>query len=66
MYESIACIEFQGRVTLDGESTGHYVCDVKCSSDRKWYRTNDNNDPRAITVDEVSKVAYVILYKRKN
>ena len=53
-------------MTASGGTQGHYVCDIKESSSGRWFRTNDNNDPLPIKCEEVSKYAYVILYKRIN
>ena len=29
MYEAIAVVEFDGRLSPAGESEGHYLCDIK-------------------------------------
>ena len=63
-YEVIAVIEFSGHLTSTGYSEGHYVCDIKEKSSGKWFRTNDNNNPILIEEEEVSKSAYVVLYKK--
>ena len=60
----MSVIEYQGSLASSGESRGHYICDVKDKSSGHWYRTNDNCNPRPIDVDEVSKCAYVVLYKK--
>ena len=52
-------------MTRDGEGAGHYLCDVKCKESQNWFRTNDNNDPVLITVDNVTRNAVVILYQKK-
>ena len=49
-------------MTRDGEGQGHYIRDVKCSQKQQWFRTNDNEDPVPIEVDDVSKHGVVILY----
>ena len=64
-YETIACIEFQGTVTSAGDSQGHYICDVKNNSDGRWFRTNDNKEPKEIDKCDVSDVPYIVLLKRK-
>ena len=64
-YEVCACIEFQGTMTSTGESEGHYICDVKTKPFGKWYRTNDNYEPKAIKQSDVSHLPYVVLYRRK-
>ena len=63
-YELISVIEYRGSVTATGISQGHYICDIKDSSSGRWFRTNDNNNPISIECDDVSKLAYVVLYKR--
>ena len=62
---NLAIIEHEGSMTSDGESQGHYICDVKCKETNSWFRTNDNQNPVAITCQSVTKNAVVILYKRK-
>ena len=63
-YEAVALIEFQGRVSSQGDSAGHYVCDIKHRLTESWFRTNDNNTPVQIEPDNVSKLANVILYRK--
>ena len=63
-YEPIASIEFRGTVSSTGNSSGHYICDLKAEGNRSWYRTNDNDSPKLIHADEVTKCSYVTLYKR--
>ena len=50
---------------LKSDGQGHYVCDVKCSQSKTWFRTNDNMVPIPINLHSVTKKAVVILYKRK-
>ena len=63
-YEAVSIIEYQGSVQTTGESDGHYICDIKDKSEGTWFRTNDNKDPLPIEPENVSKCAYVILYKQ--
>ena len=63
-YEPISVIEFMGNVTRTGQSNGHYICDIKEIETKAWFRTNDDRDPTEIPVSAVSKLAYVVLYKR--
>ena len=65
-YEPVSIIEFQGSVRSTGQSDGHYVCDVKDRSTGMWIRTNDNNDPQPIELEDVSNFAYVVLYRKIN
>ena len=63
-YEVIAVIEYRGSVTARGHSEGHYICDVKDKFTTKWFRTNDNNLPIEISIQDVSTCSYVVLYKK--
>ena len=64
-YESIAVLEYKGRVDLSGESRGHYICDVRHNENKQlWFRTNDSCDPIQIEEKDVSKYGYAILFKR--
>ena len=57
-------IEYRGTLTSTGDSEGHYICDIKEKSSGKWFRTNDNTNPISIEEENVSKSAYVVLYKK--
>ena len=59
-------IEFRGSINLDGQSQGHYICDVQEQSSKLWFRTNDNSYPLEILKEQVTKQAYVILLKRED
>ena len=63
-FEPIAVSEFRGTLRPDGTSEGHYLCDVKETSSNQWFRTNDSSLPVPIRTSELSKFAYVVLYKR--
>ena len=65
-YEPVAIIEFQGTVRVTGESNEHYICDIKEKSTGLWFKTNDNLEPRQIGIENVTKNAYVILYRKLN
>lgn len=65
MYESVAVLEYDGRLRKTGESGGHYTCDVKESVSKMWFRTNDEQEPMPINVSDVSKNAFVVLLKQK-
>ena len=64
-YEAVAIVENKGSVRRTGASVGHYVCDVKDKLSQQWFKTNDNKNPINIGLDDVSKHAYVVLYKIK-
>ena len=63
-YEAVSVIEFKGTLNNDGESQGHYLCDVKDKISNQWFRTNDSSDPIYIRSSDVSQFGYVVLYKR--
>ena len=63
-YEAISVIEYMGRLSQTGESEGHYICDIKESNSKTWFRTNDNCTPVQIGTSDVSQQGYVILFKR--
>ena len=63
-YEAISVIEFKGSITNTGGSQGHYLCDIRDKTTKKWFRTNDNTDPIQIRTSDVSQYGYVILFKR--
>ena len=64
-YEPISVIDYQGDLAASGESQGHYTCDVKDIKTYEWFRTNDKANPVQIQKKDVTKHAYVVLYKRK-
>ena len=65
-YQAIAVIEYVGTFSRAGFSQGHYICDVKEADSSTWYRTKDEKISIKLDVSEVSKNAYVVLYKRAN
>ena len=65
VYEAISVIKHEGYVNYTGESSGHYLCDVKFHKDNHWYSTNDENIPELISKPKVTKYGYIVLYKRK-
>ena len=64
IFEPISIIDFQGSISPSGQSHGHYISDVQEQTKKHWFRTNDNRYPVPITLDKVSKKAYVVLFKR--
>ena len=48
-----AVIEYQGSLSSQGVSQGHYICDVQ--NKNTWFRTNDDSYPAEITESEVSR-----------
>ena len=56
--------KFKGRLSPTGESDGHYTCDIKENISNMWFKTNDSRNPIQISVSDVSKHGYVVLFKR--
>ena len=65
-FECIGVIEHLGSLGSDGSSAGHYICDIKDRKTDLWFRTNDSNIPSQICVNEVSKIGYAKLFRRKD
>ena len=65
IFEPIALIEHQGKMTIDEEGQGHYIRDIK-TKDNYWFRTNDNKLPVPVLQNNVSKKSAVVLYKKKH
>ena len=63
-YSPITIIHYQGHVTPDGDTRGHYMADILDVERNKWYRTSDNSKPRELQVCELSNQGYIYLYKR--
>ena len=57
-------VDFKGKLTRDGQSAGHYTCDVYVKEFDEWFRTNDNSLPIMIPTDDVSKHGYVVLFEK--
>ena len=57
-------IEFHGTLSPAGESQGHYLCDIKDKMTNSWFRTSDDIQPIPIKTSEVSKLGYVVMFKR--
>ena len=54
----------RGGFGLSVRSALHYMCDLKSHQDGLWYHTSDAARPRPLRLDEVSKKAFIVLYKR--
>ena len=63
-YQAVSVIEFQGTLSPNGDSHGHYLCDIKDKITKSWFRTSDDILPIPIRTTEVSKLGYVVLFKR--
>ena len=65
-FEPIALIEHQGAMLEEGQTCGHYICDLKDKKSGLWFRTNDNLTPFHINPSNVTKKPVVVLYKKLN
>ena len=63
-YEPIALVEHQGHISEDGETQGHYICDLEDMETSAWFRTNDNRVSIPISITDVTTNPVVILYKK--
>ena len=63
-FEPIALVEHQGHLSQDGETQGHYICDLEDKETLQWFRTNDNQNPVQIELKSVTQKPVVILYKK--
>ena len=63
-FEPIAIVEHRGQLYQDGETQGHYICDLEDDETLKWFRTNDNEIPIPIELKSVTKNPVVIMYKK--
>ena len=63
IFEPISVVQHSGVLKRDGTSSGHYTADIKNQTYQKWFRTSDNSIPQPISVKDVTKRGYVILYK---
>jgi hypothetical protein len=64
-FEPIALVEHQGQMAEDGKTRGHYICDLEDQETLRWFRTNDNQTPVPISLDDVTKNP-VVLYRKKH
>ena len=64
-FEPMAIIHHSGNVI--GQTTqGHYRADVKNKETLNWFRTSDNEPPESLTVNGLTKMGYIFLYKKSN
>ena len=57
-------LEYDGRLSTTGESSGHYTCDIKENVSNMWFKTNDDKIPKQIRDSDVTQFGYVVMYKR--
>ena len=48
----------------EGQTQGHYICDLKDIESKVWFRANDNQHPIPISLSNVTKKPVVVLYKK--
>ena len=61
----IAIIHHSGNVI--GETTqGHYRADVRNKDTTNWYRTSDNDCPKMLSGQNLTKMGYIFLYKKSS
>ena len=63
-FEPIALVEHQGHISEDGETQGHYICDLEDMETSAWFRTNDNQQSIPIRLADVTHNPVVILYRK--
>ena len=63
-FEPIALVEHQGYMSDEGQTQGHYICDLKDIESKTWFRSNDNQNPIPISLTNVTKKPVVVLYKK--
>ena len=50
-----------------GETTqGHYRADVRNKETDNWYRTSDNECPKLLSEQNLTKMGYIFLYKKSS
>ena len=59
----ISIIHHSGSV-IEETVRGHYRADVKNKETETWFRTSDNDQPKKLNSNELSKVGYIFLYKK--
>merc|ERR1711936_1329938 len=62
-FEPISIIHHIGHV-IGNRTQGHYLADVKNKITNSWFRTSDNAPPEDITEIGLTKMGYIILYKK--
>ena len=62
-FSPIAIIHHSG--TVSGQTThGHYRADVENKETGEWYRTSDNEAPKKLLANGLTKRGYIFLYKK--
>ena len=63
-YTPLAIIHHSGGIDERLGYTQHYRCDIFNKDDQCWYTTSDALPAKKISKDEVSKAAFIMLFKR--
>ena len=64
-FTPLAIIHHSGNIR--GQTTqGHYRADVKNKETKNWFRTSDNEPPESLSVNGLTKMGYIFLYKKSN
>ena len=63
-YEPISIVEHAGSLSDFDSSSGHYTCFIKEKTTKMWFRTNDGQYTVQISANDVTKMAYVVLYRK--
>ena len=59
----ITIIHHSGSV-IEETVRGHYRADVKNKETETWFRTSDNDQPKKLNSNGLTKVGYIFLYKK--
>ena len=62
-FQIIGIIFHVGNVSSN-RTSGHYMADVRHSSDFVWYRTNDSQDPIELSTTGLTETGYIYMFKR--
>ena len=62
-FQIIGIIFHVGNVSSN-QSSGHYMADVRHSSDSVWYRTSDSSDPIELSTSGLTDTGYIYMFKR--
>ena len=59
----IAIIHHSGSI-IEQTTRGHYRADVKNKETETWFRTSDNDQPKELNLNSLTKLGYIFLYKK--
>ena len=64
-FAPIAIIHHSGNVSRN-QTQGHYRADVKNRISNTWYRTSDNDLPKKLSNQSLTRMGYIFLFKQSN